>query len=206
MMVERVFLLLAIALIILLLMVWWQPFMFSSDIKLTTDKFFSATLSKVENYFSATVSKKDDSFSNILSKDDKGFALALKPRELSFPADHDAHNSYLTEWWCFAGNLKNSYNRKFGYELTFFLLALAAETPVSKSAWRNNQLYMAHLTLTDVKEDRFYTTEHFGRAGNGLAGTSNKKYRVWLYDWSAVTEGDSDFLLRLLVKSDEFGD
>jgi predicted secreted hydrolase len=202
-MVKRVFLL-AIALIILLLMVWWQPIKFPSDIKLTIDNFFSATLSKVDSFFSTTVSKNDGSFTNILSKDDKGFARALNLREFKFPTDHGAHNSYRTEWWYFTGNLKNSYNRKFGYELTFFRFALAAETPISKSAWRNNQLYMAHLTLTDVKQDRFYTAERFSRAGNDLAGASNKKYRVWLYDWSATTQGDSDFPLRLQAKSDEF--
>ncbi|MFZ2171582.1 MAG: lipocalin-like domain-containing protein [Methylococcaceae bacterium] len=193
MIVKRISLLLAIALIIFLLMVGWQPFKLPSDIKLIAD-----------NFFSATVSRKDDSFSNILSKDDKGFARAFKPRELSFPADHGAHNAYRTEWWYFTGNLKNSQGRKFGYELTFFRFALAAETPVSKSVWRNNQLYMAHLTLTDVKEDRFYTAERFSRAGNDLAGATNKKYRVWLYDWSAITQGDSDFPLRLHANSDDF--
>lgn len=133
MIVKRVFLL-AIAMIILLVMVWWHPYKFPSDIKWAIDNFFSAILSKVDSFFSATVSKNDDSFSNILSKDDKGFARALKPREFKFPADHGAHNSYRTEWWYFTGNLKNSCDRKFGYELTFFRFALAAETPVSKSA------------------------------------------------------------------------
>ena len=192
-MVKRIFLLLALALIILLVMVWRQPFKFPFDIKPAAD-----------SSFSKIISKDDDTFSDTVSKDDEGFARALKPRELSFPADHGAHNSYRTEWWYFTGNLKNSTNRKFGYELTFFRFSLAAKTPVSKSAWRNNQLYMAHLTLTDVKEDRFYTDERFSRAGNDLAGASNKKYQVWLYDWTAATEGDSDFPLRLLAKSDEF--
>lgn len=95
-MVKRIFLVLALALIILLLMVWWQPFKLPSDIKLIADNFFSATVSKVDNFFSATVSKKDDSLNNILSKDDKGFARALTSREFSFPADHGAHNSALS--------------------------------------------------------------------------------------------------------------
>jgi predicted secreted hydrolase len=192
-MVKRVFLLLAIVLIILLMMIWWQPFKFPFDIKPAAD-----------SSFSKIIAKEDDTFSDTVSKDDEGFARALKPREFSFPADYGAHNSYRTEWWYFTGNLKNSINRKFGYELTFFRFALAAETPVSKSAWRNNQMYMAHLTLTDVKEDRFYTDERFSRAGNDLAGASTKKYQVWLYDWSAATKGDSDFPLRLQAKSDDF--
>jgi predicted secreted hydrolase len=74
----------------------------------------------------------------------------------------------------------------------------------SKSAWRTNQLYMAHLTLTDVEKNRFYTDERISRAGNDLAGASNKKYQVWLYDWSAKTEGKADFPLRLHAKSNGF--
>jgi len=109
--------------------------MLPSDIKLVADSFFSATLSK-----------KDDSFSHILSKDDKGFARALKPQRFLFPVDHGPHNQYRSEWWYFTGNLKNPQGRQFGYELTFFRFALKAEMLESKSAWRSNQMYMAHLT------------------------------------------------------------
>jgi predicted secreted hydrolase len=76
--------------------------------------------------------------------------------------------------------------------------------PESQSAWRSNQLYMAHLTLTDVETGRFYTDERKSRSGNALAGASAKKYQVWLYDWSAKTEGDTDFPLRLRANSDGF--
>ena len=183
----------AILLILLLVIVWWQPFKMPSDIKLVADSFFSTTLSK-----------KDDSFSTILSKDDKGFVRALKPKEFTFPPDHGPHNPYRSEWWYFTGNLKNPQGRQFGYELTFFRFALKASVPESKSAWRGNQLYMAHLTLTDVEKGRFYTDERFSRAGNDLAGASTKKYHVWLYDWSAKTEGEADFPLRLQAQSDGF--
>jgi predicted secreted hydrolase len=183
----------AVLLMILLVIVWWWPFMFPSDIKLVADSFFSSTLSK-----------KDGSFSDVISKDDKGFARALKPQKFSFPTDHGPHNQYRTEWWYFTGNLKNPQGRQFGYELTFFRFALKPEIPESKSAWRTNQLYMAHLTLTNVEIGQFYTDERISRAGKDLAGASNKKYQVWLYDWSARTEGETDFPLRLKAKSDDF--
>ena len=183
----------AFLLSILLAIAWWQPFISPADFKLVADSFFSSTLSQ-----------KDDSFSKVLSKDDKGFARALKPKEFIFPLDHGPHNPYRSEWWYFTGNLKNPQGRQFGYELTFFRFALKAEVTESKSAWRSNQLYMAHLTLTDVEKDRFYTDERKSRAGNDLAGASDKKYQVWLYDWSAKTEGEADFPLRLQAKSDDF--
>jgi predicted secreted hydrolase len=189
----RTKLMVAVLTLILLIIVWLQPFKLPSDINLASDSFFSSTLSK-----------KDDSFSHVLSKDDKGFARAIKPKEFLFPPDHGPHNPYRSEWWYFTGNLKNPQGRKFGYELTFFRFALKPEMLKSKSAWRNNQMYMAHLTLTDVEQDRFYTDERISRAGNELAGASDKKYHVWLYDWSARTEGEADFPLRLQAKSTVF--
>ena len=189
----RTKLLVALLLSILLTIVWLQPFKLPSDIKLAADSFFSTTLSK-----------KDDAFSHVLSEDDKGFARALKPKEFIFPPDHGPHNPYRSEWWYFTGNLKNPQGRQFGYELTFFRFALKPEMLKSKSAWRSNQMYVAHLTLTDVEKDRFYIDERFSRAGNDLAGASSKKYQVWLYDWSARTEGEADFPLRLQAKSEDF--
>ena len=181
-----------VILALLLAIVCWQAF-FPSDFNLSTDRFFSSTLSK-----------KDDSFSKVLSKEEKGFARALKPQKFSFPGDHGPHNTYRSEWWYFTGNLKNPQGRKFGYELTFFRFALQPEIQKSKSAWRSNQMYMAHLTLTDVESGTFYTDERKSREGNDLAGASNKKYKVWLYDWSAKTEGEADFPLRLKAKSNDF--
>jgi predicted secreted hydrolase len=189
----RAKLMIAVVMTLLLVIILWQPFILPSDITWVTDRFFSNTLAK-----------KDDAFSHVLSKDDKGFARALTPKKFSFPTDHGAHNPYRSEWWYFTGNLKNPQGRQFGYELTFFRFALNAEIPESKSAWRSNQIYMAHLTLTDVEKGRFYTDERFSRAGNDLAGASTKKYQVWLYDWSAKTEGKADFPLRLQAKADDF--
>jgi predicted secreted hydrolase len=190
---KRIFFGLVILLAILAVIVWWRPSMFPSDIELVADRSFSKT-----------AAQKDRTFSDLLSEDDADFAKALKPRQFSFPLDHGAHNPYRTEWWYFTGNLENPDGRKFGYELTFFRFALSAKPHTSQSVWRNNQLYMAHLTLTDVKENRFYTDERFSRAGNELAGAADNKYHVWLYDWSATAQDNTDFPLRLRAKSDQF--
>ena len=184
----------ALCLMLILVIVGSQFFKAPSYMKWVTEGFFSTTLAK-----------KDDAFNHVLSKDDPRFARALTPQKFTFPIDHGSHNRYRTEWWYFTGNLKNTQGRQFGYELTFFRFALNPETSESKSAWRSNQMYMAHLTLTDVEKRRFYTDERFSRAGNDLAGALTKKYHVWLYDWSAKTEGDADFPLRLHAKTDDFG-
>jgi predicted secreted hydrolase len=182
-----------LGLLIVLAVLWWLPVKFPFDLKPVSDKSFGKTLSK-----------RDDAFSDVLSEGDKGFARALKPRKFSFPLDHGAHDQYRTEWWYFTGNLSSAEGRRFGYELTFFRFALSPGASVSKSAWRSNQVYMAHLTLTDAGKDRFYTDERFSRAANGLAGASDKQYQVWLYDWSVSARDGTDFPLRLSAKSDEF--
>lgn len=189
---KRILLLLAIVITTLLLL-WGYPGKFPFDINPVADKTFSKLLSS-----------EDHAFSKLLLDDDKTFSRVLKPGQFKFPGDHGAHNSYRMEWWYFTGNLKNPYDRKFGYQLTFFRFALAADTPPSLSRWRNNQIYMAHLTLTDVKGERFYSDERYSRAGNGLAGAAKNKYQVWLHDWSAASVDKADFPMRLQAKSEQF--
>jgi len=182
-----------ITIVLLLLgIVWLQVFPFSSK------------SNPKDSQKNSSQAKNNGAIGSMLSNDSTGFARAYKPQDFSFPNDHGPHNQFRSEWWYFTGNLNNPQGRQFGYELTFFRFALKPELPKSKSAWRSNQMYMAHLTLTDVEANRFYTDERFSRAGNELAGASNKSYQVWLYDWSAKTEGTVDFPLRLHANSNGF--
>ena len=151
--------------------------------------------------FGKTAGQKDDVFSDVLTGGEAGFARAIKPRNFSFPEDHGPHNRYRIEWWYFTGNLHDPDGRKFGYQLTFFRFALSPHKPASKSAWRSNQLYMAHFTVTDVTEGRFCAAERFSMAGNGLAGAESGRYHVWLYDWSAEAGETADFPLHLEARN-----
>lgn len=137
-----------------------------------------------------------------------GFAQALAPRELKFPADHGPHPEYQTEWWYYTGNLETGTGRHFGYQLTFFRRALTPTAPDRPSAWRTNQVYMAHFAVTDVAGGRFYNFERFSRGAAGLAGASGAPYHIWLENWSAeavgadlvqlrAAEGDIEIELRL---------
>lgn len=124
--------------------------------------------------------------------DAAGFARALEPRELRFPEDHGPHPRFQIEWWYFTGNLLADSER-FGYQLTFFRSALrpppadseAAPELEGDSAWRTEQLFMAHFALTDERTGRFHAFERFARQALGLAGASVQPFRVWLEDWSA---------------------
>ncbi|EIC29476.1 putative secreted hydrolase [Methylomicrobium album BG8] len=144
---------------------------------------------------------QDDAFSDTLTSGDPGFERAYRPRPFSFPDDFGPHERFRTEWWYFTGNLQTGGGRQFGYELTFFRFALTPHRPASTSAWRTNQLYMAHFALTDAETGRFLADERFSRAASGLAGARNERYHVWLYDWKAEGRNNDGFPIRLQAGS-----
>lgn len=131
------------------------------------------------------------------SDDSDRYARALAPRTFAFPADHGPHPDYRNEWWYFTGNLETSSRRRFGYQLTFFRIALSPEALASESRWRTRQLYMAHFALSDLDAGEFHAFERFSRGAAGLAGAENPPLRVWLDHWSAAAEGGPGFPLRL---------
>ncbi|MGR9116234.1 MAG: lipocalin-like domain-containing protein [Gammaproteobacteria bacterium] len=147
---------------------------------------------------------EENAISAPLSAPAEGFAQVLAPRPFKFPADHGPHNEYRTEWWYFTGNLQSDDGRKFGYQLTFFRFALKPAPIASKSAWRSNQIYMAHFTVTDAQNQKFYSSERFSRSGLKLAGAESDKYHVWLNDWSAASSGPHDFPLRLKAEQGDY--
>lgn len=122
--------------------------------------------------------------------DTTGFARADAPREWSFPQDFGPHPAFQTEWWYYTGNLAGEDGRRFGYQFTIFRRALTPDgANADASEWRSNDVYMAHLALTDVAGDQFFHDERFSRGGAGLAGaTADPAYRVWLDDWQVIAQ------------------
>jgi predicted secreted hydrolase len=134
-----------------------------------------------------------------------GFAQAMAPRAFAFPADHGPHPEFRNEWWYFTGNLADADGRHFGFQLTFFRVALSPVPATRESAWATNQAWMAHFTLTDTALGRFHTAERLGRGAVGLAGAKPSPFRVWLGDWQATGQGDSGFFpLRLTAAHEGF--
>lgn len=88
------------------------------------------------------------------------------------------HAGFQTEWWYYTGNLQGSDGHRYGYELTFFRQANSAAAK-SNSVWNPDQIYLAHLALSDLDGKTFEHYERLNRAGPGLAGV------VWNGNWSA---------------------
>ncbi len=135
---------------------------------------------------------------------DAGFARAFEPRAFTFPADHGPHTAFRNEWWYVTGNLDDEDGRRFGFELTIFRFALAPSISESTSQWRNRQVYIAHLAITHVEDQRFYVAQRYSRAALGLAGAQAEPFHVWIDDWSIAQQIDSD-AWRLSASDSDFG-
>jgi predicted secreted hydrolase len=142
------------------------------------------------------------------------FKRALPGRTFSFPQDHFSHPEFKTEWWYYSGHLQSD-KRPFGYQLTFFRTGLRGGTKSQGSKWAIQNLYFAHLALTDESRKRFEYQEKISRGSLGEAGAFSYKedgepFRVWIEDWSVelkgsliqnhfLKAGDKDFGMELLL-------
>lgn len=130
----------------------------------------------------------------------EGFLRADAPRAFSFPQDHARHPGFRNEWWYFTGNLDAADGRHFGYQLTFFSIAVQAPgaAPQPPSAWDSDTLWMAHFALTDRAGNRHQAFERFSRGNPGLAGVDaagaagDAPWRVWLEDWQVQGSATPD--------------
>jgi predicted secreted hydrolase len=111
-------------------------------------------------------------------------------RVLQFPRDHGAHLEFKTEWWYYVGHLKAASGEPFGYQLTFFRVALRKPDPQARSAWSLATVYFAHLALTDSARRTFFFREKSGRGALGLSGAAVGAMKVWIDDWRAELEGE----------------
>jgi len=112
----------------------------------------------------------------------------------SFPRDHFEHPEFRTEWWYYTGNVHDTKGGRFGFELVFFRQGQRRGPATNPSAWRVDDLYLAHLALTDIDGKRFYNHQRLNRAGPGLAGASFRAQRVWNGNWSATWQGNRQVL------------
>ncbi len=123
---------------------------------------------------------------------DPSFRLAQEGYQYEFPRDHGSHDAFRTEWWYYTGHLQTAEGRRFGFELTFFRRAIAPDQVETRpSRWSVDQLYLAHLAVTDVTGKRFYFHDRISRAGLGKAGADAARLHVWLDQWKAEAAGQT---------------
>jgi predicted secreted hydrolase len=102
-------------------------------------------------------------------------ATWLQPRpdhRWEFPRDHWSKPGYRNEWWYFTGQLEpeDEPGRRFGFQLTFFRVGLAAALPPLDSGLATRGAVMAHLAVTDLARGTHRFSEVLYRAAPPLGG------------------------------------
>ena len=126
----------------------------------------------------------------LLASAPESFRRVTEPVPMNFPADHGLHPGYRNEWWYFTGNLDGPAGERFGYQFTLFRFALetASATGLNADAdFAADAVWMAHLALSDGRNQRFYQHERFAREALDLAGATETQW--WLRDWQVTATG-----------------
>jgi predicted secreted hydrolase len=121
------------------------------------------------------------------------YKTALPAYPYDFPHDHFNHPEFQTEWWYFTGNVTAEDGHRFGFELTFFRQGVDRGAK-DRGAWDVQDLYLAHLALSDISGGQFYHTERTNRAGPGIAGIDEMSQKIWNGNWSIAWTGNEQQL------------
>jgi predicted secreted hydrolase len=120
------------------------------------------------------------------------YRVAVPGYRYQFPRDHFSHPEFRTEWWYYTGNVRTREGHHFGFELVFFREGQDRKPADNLSAWRVDDLYLAHLALTDIDASRFRYFKRLNRAGPGIAGISFDDGRIWNGNWQVRWDKASD--------------
>ena len=143
-----------------------------------------------------TISLKITDFPVANATEPSVFSQALPGYVYQFPEDFYSHDDFRIEWWYYTGNLEEvGTSRPFGYQLTFFRVALdTRDRNPNPSKWKVGHIYFAHMTLTDIEGEKFHYFERINRKGIGNAGADSKRLMVWNEDWSLEGKDEKHLL------------
>mgnify|MGYP000907827034 CR=1 FL=1 len=80
---------------------------------------------------------------------------------------------------------------------------MTAEPAARESAWAVQDVWMAHVALSDAAAGEHRAAERFARGAMGLAGWDSAPTRVWLEDWTLVMPAQGPW--ELAIETPEFG-
>jgi predicted secreted hydrolase len=118
------------------------------------------------------------------------YRQALPGYRYQFPRDHFNHPEFQTEWWYYTGNVQARDGHRFGFELVFFRRGKDRDAASNPSVWRVEDVYLAHLALTDIDGHKFQYAQRLNRAGPGIAGIDVG--RIWNGNWDVKWENAGD--------------
>ena len=121
------------------------------------------------------------------------YKVASPGYRYEFPRDYFNHPDYQTEWWYYTGNVTADDGHRFGFELTFFRVGVNRDVG-ERNTWDIDDLYVAHLAVSDLDGKNFYHIERTNRAGPGIAGVDADQKRIWNGNWNVSWNGDDQEL------------
>ena len=147
-------------------------------------------------FLTLMISSKVTDFRVASAEESPEFSQALPGYTYQFPRDFYSHDDFRIEWWYYTGNLEEvGTSRPFGYQLTFFRVALdTVDSNPESSKWKVSHIYFAHMTLTDIKGEEFHYFERINRKGIGNAGADSERLMVWNEDWFLKSEEEKHLL------------
>ncbi len=137
-----------------------------------------------------------------------GYLSVSGPCNPEFPKDHGPHPGYRTEWWYYTGNLQAASGETYGFQLTFFRSQISPPAdrqkwPQPTSAWRTQQVYLAHSAISNITAKKHLQAELISREALTMAGADRTEdaTTIFLKNWSAHIDSERH---RLTVTSDRF--
>ena len=108
------------------------------------------------------------------TKTSEGFAIPRPGRRFEFPRDHGSHPEFKIEWWYVTGHLYTQARQRYGFQATFFRRSNAKADPNSispsiepgvRQPFGHPELHLAHMAISDIKQQRFLFEERVNRVG-----------------------------------------
>lgn len=150
----------------------------------------------------------------LLDGDTDGYSPVVPGITLSFPEDHQAHNSFRQEWWYLTANLTTETGEQLGMQWTQFRIALAPPKTTEKTtevsakavsptnSWQTEQLYMSHTALTSTNEH--LAAERWSRGNANFSGTQANPLIIQQDDWQWRSNNQQLFPATLNVTTADF--
>lgn len=130
-----------------------------------------------------------------------GYRIPTRDHAFRFPRDHGSHPEFRIEWWYITGHLRDDADHRFGFQATFFRYAMNPAGAVTSSAFGTNQIYLAHMALSDIGDNRFYHEERLNRDGwDASAGTGDLALKNG--NWTLTRKQDDTMELWGTIRSD----
>ncbi|BAI81332.1 conserved hypothetical protein [Deferribacter desulfuricans SSM1] len=99
---------------------------------------------------------------------------------VNLPNDLYYKDNFVSQWWYFTGHLNSNDGKRFGYELTIFVVNVNKKK--YKSKFGLNRIYISHFAITDINNQKYYFEDDTSRGAYNEAAASDNKLYVKVFD------------------------